>query len=96
MSKFDKRLSRLENVDGLRTVCNSIGRWFDELSQPERERWTKYRFNVDAATVAEIERQVNGTLHFCCDKRPQQPSKAEHAKIVSEIEKAVLGGSSNA
>lgn len=95
MKMIDRRLSRLESGEGLRSVYDLIGRFFDELTGPERERWTRYRFNVDAATVAEVESQVCGTLHFVCDRRPKEPTRAEHTAITTEIERFILGGCGN-
>lgn len=91
MKTIERRLSRLEVEDGMKGVSDLIGRNYDELSQCERERWAKYRFNADASAVSEVFFAVCGSLHFPCDKRPKKPTKSELARAALEIESAVLG-----
>lgn len=84
----DRRLQRLEAAGMPSGIRGLIGRYFDELTEPERERWAAYRFGVDAQTVADVELAVHGDLHFLCDCRPKPPTKAEFEANLAEVEAA--------
>ena len=89
MNAIDRRLRQLEIVGDCDGIADLIGRYFDEMTEQEQERWSENRYGLDAATVAEIELAVMGSTHFLCDRRPKPLTKAECARNTAEVEAAV-------
>ena len=88
MSNVKARLNRLEaqRNHSFADVLSWIraGRYYDELSDSERERYCQYR-NSDRLGLEQVEDYFNG-LHFQLERNPPPPTPALHAETVKELE----------
>ena len=88
MPNVKARLNRLEaqHSQGFADVLSWIraGRYYDELSDSERERYCLYR-GSDRMGLEQVEDYFNG-LHFQLESNPPPPTPTQHAETVKELE----------
>ena len=88
MPNIKARLNRLEarHNQSFADVLSWIraGRYYDELSDSEKERYCLYS-NSDRLGLEQVNSYFNG-LHFQLERNPIPPTPTQHAEIVKEIE----------
>ena len=92
--RIDTRLRRLEKAapsDDYLTIYELIrqGKFYDQLTADQRDEFCRYR-GLNRAALEEVERAVNGTIHFPLTKKPFEQTKDQLQPIINEIERAVL------
>lgn len=100
MKSIERRLSMLEgaNLSDIAIVERWVraGRFFDELTEAEKELYQKYRESLggvaDDIAGARLEIWINDTppeiaLHFPLSRRKRPPTQEEFIKRVHEVQK---------
>ena len=88
MPNVKARLNRLEaqHNNSFADVLSWIraGRYYDELSDSEKERYCLYR-DSDRLGLEQVNGYFNG-LHFQLERNPAPPTPTQHAATVKELE----------
>ena len=89
MTNIKGRLNRLEaqRRQGFADVISWIraGRFYDELTSPERQRYCDYR-GSDRLGFEQVEGYFYGGLHIPLERNPTPPTSAEIAERVRFVE----------
>ena len=73
----------------------NTGRFYDELSDDEKDIYALY-CGFDRQPMEDVEKAVNGSLHFRLPKREKVPSSEDMKERIAEVEALVMQGDRNA
>lgn len=94
MSRAEARITRLEaradSLNDARSMDALIAerRFYDALSDDERQRYADYK-HLDRAALEEVNALVLGSLHFELEPNHRPPTTAEMKAIIADVETIV-------
>ena len=94
MKNYDKRLKKLESNPAQQwrdvgcLICQ--GRFYDELSDEQRQRYCECR-GIERNAFEEVEKAVSGSLHFQLEPKPDPPTPSKLREIIKQIQSYLKG-----
>ena len=89
MKNYDKRLEKLESNPAQQwrdvrcLICQ--GRYYDELTADQRQRYCEYR-GIERNAFEEVETAVSGSLHFRLEPKPDSPAPSKLRHIITQLQ----------